>query len=383
MDYLIVGAGLSGAVLAERLARRPGNHIYIIEKKKHIAGTCYDYYDKNGILVHGYGPHIFNTYDNKVWKYVNQFADFLLYHHRVLGMVDGALVPIPFNLKSIHTLFPDKLANSLTEKLVNEYGYNAKVPILELQMQNDQELKFLANFIYEKVFLHYTLKQWGMRPEDVGSGAMARIPVFISTDDRYFQAPYQGVPKLGYTDMIKNMLSAPNIAVVLGMDYKEILSLNKTEKSISVYNIPFKGKVIFTACLDELFDYEYGQLPYRTLKFHFETYDCPSYQPVATVNYPNDYEFTRITEFKKLTQQKNPKTVIMKEFPQQYDSEDKNLDPFYPIPTKENEAMYSKYLQLARGYSSLIVAGRLANYKYYTMADTVANALLLADTLDQ
>lgn len=381
MNYLIIGAGLSGCVLAERLARNPKNTISIIEKKPHIAGSCYDHYDENGVLIHEYGPHIFNTPDKRVWDYVNQFTDFWGYFHRVLGYVDGTLVPIPFNLKSIQTLFPPEFADTLCSKLLEKYGYNQKVPVLELQKQDDKDLQFLADFVYEKVFLHYTVKQWGMRPEEVGSKAMARIPVFVSTDDRYFQNPYQGVPKYGYTNMIQKMINAPNISVTLGLDYRKILRLDPVTNTVLINDMPYDGKVIFTACLDALFNYKYGVLPYRSLDFQFETIDCESYQPVATVNYPNNYNFTRITEFKKLTQQTHPKTVIMKEYPQQYDVNDASFDPLYPIPMPENEDLYQKYLEESRKYPQLIVAGRLANYRYYTMSETIANALKLAQQL--
>ena len=375
MDYLIVGAGLTGIVFAERLSRNKDNKIHIIDRKKHIGGTCYDFYNEDGILIHKYGPHIFNTPSKEIWDYVTEFSPFIEYFHRVLGYVDGKLVPIPFNLQSIKEVFPQRMAENLTDKLLKKYGYNTKVPVLELQKQDDDDLQFLADFVYEKVFLHYTMKQWGMSPDEVGGKAMARIPVFVSTDDRYFQNPYQGLPKYGYTYMMEKMLSAPNISVTLGQDYKDVITLDEQNNTILYHGTPFEGKVIFTACLDGLFDYRFGPLPYRSLNFKFETLDQEDFQPVATVNYPSNYTFTRITEFKKLTKQEHPKTTIMREHSCQYDHNDTSVDPLYPIPKEDNEKQYAQYMDLARKYPQLIIAGRLANYKYFTMSETIENAL--------
>ena len=375
MKYIIIGTGLTGCVIAEQLSKNPDNMIYMIEKKRHIGGTCYDHYNQDGILVHEYGPHIFNTYDQEVWDYVNEFTPFLEYFHRVLGYVDGQLVPIPFNILSIEKIFPKAMAERMTEKLLDKYGYNTKVPILELHAQDDADLQYLADFVYEKVFLHYTMKQWGMKPDEVGGKAMARIPVYVSTDDRYFQNPYQGVPAYGYTAMMEKMISKKNIVTLTGLDYQDVISLDEKAKKVLVNGQEFDGKVIFTACIDKLMDYKFGNLPYRSLKFEFTTLDKEEYQPVATVNYPCNYEFTRITEFKKLTMQKHPKTTIMKEFSTLYNPDDDRLDPLYPIPQKENEELYDKYLNSVKEYPQIVLAGRLANYKYFTMAETIRNAL--------
>lgn len=381
MDYIIVGAGLTGCVIAEQLSQNSDNTIYMIEKKRHIGGTCYDHYDRNGILIHEYGPHIFNTYDQEVWDYVNKFTPFIEYFHRVLGYVDGELVPIPFNLKSIKKIFPESMANRMTEKLIDKYGYNTKVPILDLHAQEDPDLQYLADFVYEKVFLHYTMKQWGMKPDEVGGKAMARIPVYVSTDDRYFQNPYQGIPKYGYTVMMENMINRKNIITVLGADYHDMISLDENNQKVLVNGNEFDGKVIFTACIDALMNYKFGELPYRSLRFEFTTLDTEDYQPVATVNYPCNYEFTRITEFKKLTMQQHPKTTIMKEFSTLYDYRNTKLDPLYPIPKQENEELYARYCNETKKFPQIVLAGRLANYKYFTMAETIRNALDISSNL--
>lgn len=381
MKYLIIGAGLSGCVIAQKLAENADHKIFMIEKNRHIGGACYDYYDKNGVLVQKYGPHIFNTAQKEIWEYVNQFSRYHPYFHRVTGYVDGILVPIPFNLISIQKLFPERMAQQMCQKLIDIYGYNQKVPILKLREQSDTQMQFLADFIYEKVFLHYTMKQWGKRPEEIGPKAMARIPVFISSDDRYFQNPYQGMPKYGYTQMFMQMTAAKNISLILGMDYKDIVTFDQNEKKILVNGTVFEGKVIFTACLDELFSFCCGSLPYRSLKFQLETHDMESFQANATINYPNNYEYTRITEFKKLTGQKHPKTVILKEVPCPY-VKNTGLEPLYPVPVEQNETLYQSYLNLARQFPQLTLAGRLADYKYYTMSETIANALQIVREME-
>lgn len=376
-DCIVIGAGLSGCVMAERMAQK-GKKILIIEKKQHIGGTCYDYYDREGILIHKYGPHIFNTDSTDVWNYVNKFSEFRIYHHRVLGVIDGKTVPIPFNLESLNMLFPNELSNNLEKKLINKYGMNVKVPIMQLQEQEDDELKFLANYIYEKVFLHYTEKQWGMSPEEIGGAAMARIPFYISKDDRYFQKRYQGIPKLGYTKLIENMLDNENINVLLNTNYNDLIKFDVNSRKILFMSQEFTGEVVYTAAIDELFKYCNGELPYRTLQFAFETHNQEYVQSVGTVNYPNNYDFTRITEFKYLTGQKADRTTIVKEFPQAYSPHDTNMDPYYPIPKLENEEKYKKYLSLAKHFNNLHLVGRLANYKYFTMAETIENALTKA-----
>lgn len=382
MYYLICGAGLTGCVLAERLAQNKNNQIILIDRKRHIGGACFDEYNTDGILIQKYGPHIFNTASREVWNYVNEFTEFIEYYHRVKGYVDGTLVPIPFNLISIQRIFPEAFAGKVTEKLLNKYGYNTKVPILEIGQQEDPDLQFLADFVYEKVFLHYTEKQWGQKPDKIGGRAMARIPVFISTDDRYFQNQFQGIPKYGYTRMMEKMISAENISVMLGMDVKKLIRLDESTHEILVDGKKFEGRLIYTGCLDELFDFRFGTLPYRTLSFEFETLPQESFQEVATVNYPNNYSYTRITEFKKLTMQVHPFTTIMREYPGEYQSGDLTHDPLYPIPTDENDALYRKYCEEAQQYKNLIPAGRLGNYRYFTMAETIENALRIFDRVN-
>jgi UDP-galactopyranose mutase len=375
-DFIIVGAGLSGAVMAERIARVMGRKVLLIERRPHIAGNVYDRFNEQGILIHQYGPHIFHTKLRHVWDYLSQFTEWRFYHHRVLGHIDGRLVPIPFNLNSLHHLLPGGLAGRLEDKLVRTFGYPAKVPILKLRDSDDDELKRLADYVYEKVFLHYTTKQWGMKPEDLDPSVTGRVPVSVSRDDRYFQDAYQGMPADGYTRMIERMLDHPNIKLLLNTDYREALETDWSTGAIRLFGQPFEGKLIFTGKIDELFDYEYGELPYRSLRFEFETLHQSQYQPVGTVNYPNEYDFTRITEFKHLTGQQHPYTAIVREYPQAYEKNTPGRDiPYYPIPRPENQERYKLYLKKAQTFDNLILLGRLAEYTYYDMDACVAKAL--------
>ncbi len=370
-DYIIVGAGIAGIVLTERIANILNKEVLLIEKRNHIGGNCYDYYDEKGILVHKYGPHIFHTDIEEVWEYLSQFTEWHDYHHKVLGYIDGYKVPIPFNLDSLHQLLPEDLAEKLESKLIQTFGDNVKIPILELKKVDDAELKYLADYIYDKVFLNYTKKQWGMEPEDLDASVTARVPVYISRDDHYFRNKYQGLPKKGYTQMFENMLSKDNIQVKLSTDSKEVIHHDR-DKFI-IFDEEFEGKLIYTGKVDELFNYQYGELPYRSLDFQFENLNQEYYQEVGTVNYPNDYDFTRITEFKHLTGQKNESTTIAREYPQEYVKE-VNI-PYYPIPKKENRDIYHQYRRAFDSLDNLILIGRLAEYQYYDMDEIVAVAL--------
>lgn len=375
-DFIIIGAGLSGIVLAERLTNSLNKTVLLIEKRNHIGGNCFDYYDKKGILVHKYGPHIFHTNIKKVWDYLSNFTLWHYYHHRVLGIIDGQKVPIPFNLKTLSNLFPKSVADILERKLIEEFGYNKKIPILKLKEKNDSDLKFIADFVYEKIFLNYTIKQWGVKPEEIDSLVTNRVPVYISKDDRYFQDKFQGVPLYGYTTMFTNMISNKKIKIMLNTDYKDIMNIDINNNKVHFLEKEFNGKVIYTGMIDELFNYKYGELPYRSLKFDFENIDKDFFQETGTVNYPNDYEFTRITEFKHLSGQDVKSTTIVKEIPQEYDKNIPEKDiPYYPIANDTNFQLYSKYNNDIIKQEKIIQLGRLADYKYYDMDMSINRAL--------
>ncbi|WP_310829913.1 UDP-galactopyranose mutase [Paenibacillus pedocola] len=372
-DYIIVGSGFAGSVIAERIANQLQKRVLIIEKRQHIAGNAFDSYNEAGILVHNYGPHIFHTKIKEVWDYLSQFTDWNIYHHQVLGVIDGVKVPIPFNINSLYEVFPKSIASKLEEKLIQSFGYNVKVPILKLKETEDEDLKYLADFVYEKVFLNYTLKQWGLQPEDLDASVTGRVPVYISRDNRYFQDRYQGTPKFGYTKMFERILDNENIKVLTNTDYKEIVDINTNTSEIKFMNNKFDGQLIYTGPIDYFFDYKYGELPYRSINFKFNDIHQASYQQVGTVNYPNDYDFTRITEFKHLTGQRNESTSIVKEFSEAY-IPGVNV-PYYPIKNDSNFDNLKNYKTLVRQLDNVHFIGRLAEYQYYDMDAVIAKAL--------
>jgi UDP-galactopyranose mutase len=363
IDWLIIGAGFTGSVLAERIASQLGQKVLVVEQRQHIAGNCYDYYNEQGILVHQYGPHIFHTNAEYIWAYLGQFTPWRSYYHQVLGSIDGKLVPIPFNLNSLSALFPPHYAEKLAKKLIETYGFNIKVPILKIrETANNPDLEFLADYIYENVFHGYTLKQWDLKPEALNPSVTARVPIYISRDDRYFQDKYQGLPQYGYTHLFRNMLNHPNIKVLLNTSYKEVIEEIQYDK------------LIFTGAIDEFFEHQHGKLPYRSLDFKFIHTEEAQHQAVGTINYPNDYNYTRTTEFKHLTGQRAYGSTYIEEYPQAYRHRE-NI-PYYPIPKEEYRELSQKYQQEAEKIQGRVLfAGRLADYQYYNMDQAVARAL--------
>ena len=362
---LVVGAGFSGAAIANLIADKSDEKVLVIDKKEHIAGNSYDYTDENGIKIHKYGSHIFHTNNEKVWEFIKQFTDFNTYMHQVVAVIDGIETTIPFNINTLYDVFPHTLAKRLEEKLLKAFEYNSKVPILEFQKQADADLKFLANYVYEKVFLHYTNKQWGNTPDEVDSAVTARVPVYISCDNRYFQDKYQGIPLYGYTKAVEKMLRHPNIEVKLNTDYKNLSG-------------EF-DRIFYTGSIDEFFDYKFGQLPYRSVNFKLETHDKEYYQCNSVVNYPCNYDFTRIHEYKYYLDDKSDKTVIAKEYSEAFEI-GKN-ERYYPIPKEENIALYNKYLEEAKKLNNVYFLGRLGDYKYYNMDQAIERAIDLFEEL--
>jgi UDP-galactopyranose mutase len=364
VDWLIVGAGFSGSVLAERLSTQLGKKVLLVDQRNHIGGNAFDYYDENDILVHQYGPHIFHTNAQYVWEYLSHFTQWRSYYHHVLGMVDGRLIPIPFNFNSLEAVFPRKFVDKLIKQLLKDYGFNTKVPILKLRENTSGDLKFLSEYVYENVFKKYTLKQWDLTPEELGPTVTSRVPIYLSRDDRYFQDTYQGMPKFGYTPMFQKMLTHKNIRILLNTPWQDI----KDE-------IDYEG-IIFTGEIDAFFNHCYGKLPYRSLRFEMGYEPVTQIQPVGTVNYPNEHLYTRITEFKTLTGQQHTGTTWMSEYPQPYLFGEN--DPYYPIPQEQNRELYRKYLKETEQLGERVVfAGRLGDYQYYNMDQAVARALSL------
>jgi UDP-galactopyranose mutase len=354
-DYLIVGAGFAGAVITERLASQANKKVLIIDKRNHIGGNTYDYYNKDGILVHQYGPHIFHTNSKEIYDYLGQFTQWRPYEHRVLASVDGMMVPIPINLNTINQLYGTHLCSSEVDSFLESRAEKLD----RVVTSEDVVVSKVGRELYEKFFKGYTKKQWGMDPCELDASVTARIPTRCNRDDRYFTDTYQAMPLHGYTKMFENILSHKNIKVMLNTDYKEI------EKEIQ-----FK-EMIYTGPVDYFFDYCYGKLPYRSLDFKFETVEKEVFQPTGTVNYPNEHPYTRVTEFKYLTGQQHPKTTMVYEYPKA------EGDPYYPVPTQKNAELYKKYSVLAASVKNVHFVGRLATYKYYNMDQVVAQSLTL------
>ena len=369
-DVVIIGAGLSGAVLAERFAQID-KKVLLVERRRHVAGNCFDEVDDNGILIHRYGPHLFHTNFADVWEYLSRFTDWNVYHHKVKAMIDGQTVPIPFNFNTMHEVFPRSLADRLESALLKNFAYGQKVPILELKKSDDADLQFLADYVYEKIFLHYTTKQWGTSPENIEGAVTARVPIFVGRDDRYFNDRFQAVPRRGYTKLVENILNHKNIKLMLNTDCHEILNLRGN--GVYLFGQKFIGTVIYTGQLDELFNYKFGVLPYRSVKMKFESVDAESYQSAATVNYPNNYDFTRITEFKKIHPSNSRRTTILREYPQAYVKGEN--EPYYPVFNDAAKFAYAQYADELQLFPQIKAVGRLAEYKYYDMDDIVKRAL--------
>ncbi|HEY2138490.1 MAG TPA: UDP-galactopyranose mutase [Chthoniobacterales bacterium] len=352
-DYLIVGAGFAGSVLAERLARGLGKRVLICDQRSHIGGNAYDEYDGAGVLVHRYGPHIFHTNSAEVFDYLSKFTEWRNYEHRVLAKVDRQLLPMPINLDTINRLYGLDLDPTGMEKFLASVAQKRE----PVRTSEDVVLSRVGADLYEKFFRNYTRKQWGVDPSALDAQVAARIPVRTNRDDRYFTDQFQAMPKRGFTRLFENLLDHPNISILLNTDYREIAD-----------EIPYRS-MIYSGPIDEFFDFRFGKLPYRSLEFRHETHNRERFQPAAVVNFPNEHDYTRITEFKYLTGQEHRQTSIVYEFPRA------EGDPYYPIPQAANAALYAKYRTLAEETPKVRFVGRLATYRYYNMDQVIAQAL--------
>ncbi len=352
VDYVIVGAGFAGSVLAERLASY-GKTVVLVDARNHIGGNAYDHYDDAGILVHRYGPHIFHTNSEEIFRYLSRFTKWRPYQHRVRAVVDGQTVPIPINLDTINSLYGLSLdSNGMTEFLAKR----AEKP-LAITTSEDVIVSKVGRELYEKFFRNYTRKQWGLDPSELDASVTARVPTRTNRDDRYFSDAFQSMPLHGFTRMFENMLDHPRIKIVLNTSFREVAG-----------HIAYK-ELIFTGPIDAFFNYRFGKLPYRSIEFEHQTCDQEVFQETPVVNYPNDYLYTRVTEFKHLTGQKHPKTSIVYEYPTA------EGDPYYPIPRAENANLYRQYKELAACTPNVHFVGRLGTYKYYNMDQVVGQAL--------
>ncbi|MBB6124192.1 UDP-galactopyranose mutase [Sphingobium subterraneum] len=354
-DYLVVGAGFAGSVMAERLAADAGKKVLVIDRRPHIAGNAFDRLDDAGILIHQYGPHIFHTNSEDIFAYLSRFTSWRSYEHRVLASVDGMLVPMPINRTTINALYALDLT---TEDEVDAFLASRAEPVEVVRTSADVVISKIGRDLYEKFFQGYTRKQWGMDPSELDKSVTARVPTRSNTDDRYFTDKFQVMPRNGFTAMFENMLSHPNIDIELGVDYRDVRE-----------RVSF-DRLVFTGPVDEYFDYCYGRLPYRSLQFKHETVDTAQFQPVAVINYPEpSVPYTRVTEYKHLTGQRAERTSITYEFPSE------EGDPYYPIPRAANQLLYKRYEALADAAEDVLFVGRLATYRYYNMDQVVGQAL--------
>jgi UDP-galactopyranose mutase len=360
-DWLIVGAGFAGSVLAERLASQLGHKVLVIDKRLHIGGNAYDHHDSSGVLIHQYGPHIFHTNSEMIFGYLSQFTDWRLYEHRVLASVDGQLLPIPINLDTVNRLYGLSLTS---EELEMFFAERAEL-VEHIRTSEDVVVSRVGRDLYEKFFRGYTRKQWGVDPSELDKSVTARVPTRTNHDDRYFTDEFQAMPAQGYTKMFERMLSHPNIRVMLGTDFAEV-------RDAVLYR-----RLIYTGPIDEYFDFRFGKLPYRSLRFVHKQLEKDWHQPVGVVNYPQDKDYTRITEYKHLTGQQHPTTSITYEYPCS------DGDPYYPVPRPENAELFKRYEQLARAQQDVWFVGRLATYRYYNMDQVAGQALATFNRISQ
>lgn len=359
-DWLVVGAGFAGSVIAERLASQRDEKVLLIDRRSHIGGNAYDRHDKAGILIHQYGPHIFHTNSKLVFDYLSNFTDWRPYEHRVLAEVDGLQVPIPINLNTINRLY----GLALTPIEIEGWLAARAEPVDEIRTAEDVVVSTVGRELYEKFFRGYTKKQWGFDPSQLDKAVTARVPTRTNTDDRYFADKYQFMPAAGFTKMFECMLDHPNIKIMLDADYRDVK-----------HTVRYR-QVIFTGPIDEFFDYCYGKLPYRSLSFKHVTLDKEWHQSVAVVNYPQTYDYTRVTEYKHLTGQRHAKTSLTYEYPSDHG------DPYYPVPRAENAELFKRYETLALVTKGVWFVGRLATYRYYNMDQVVGQALATFRRID-
>ncbi|CCK80300.1 RfbD: UDP-galactopyranose mutase [Desulfobacula toluolica Tol2] len=359
VDILIVGAGITGITAASILAREKNKTVLIIEKRHHIGGNCYDCFNEDGILIHLYGPHIFHTQHKDVWDYLSQFTDWLDYVHHVKAFVDGKYISFPININTFEQLFE----KSFTKDDVLAYLEQKKIDLPEIKNAEDMVISRMGKTIYDKFFKNYTRKQWGVDAKDLAPEITERIPIRFDRDERFFTDPYQGMPEKGYTELFKAMLDHENIQVITGKDYRDIKDQVKFDK------------MIYTGPVDEFFDYKYGYLPYRGINFSFKTYDQENCLPVAVVNYPNDHDYTRITEFKHMTFQQHYKTCLCYEYPAPAKAEKDEPVASYPVLDKKSLANYLKYKNETNKLINVDFIGRLGEFKYLNMDACVKNAI--------
>jgi len=365
-DWLIVGAGFTGAVVAEQLARNLDQRVLVIDRRDHVGGNAHDRRDEAGHLIHPHGPHVFHTNSARIFAYLSQFTEWRPYFHRVRAHVDGQFAPLPFNLASIGLLFPRAMAERLTERLIATFGFGARPTIDDLRRSaGDADVAFLADYVFERVFLNYTTKHWGVAPDALDPAVTARVPVIVSRDDRYFADRYQAMPRDGYAALFQRLLDHPNIHVSLNTDLGQV-----PQRQFD--------RMVYCGALDEYFGRSAGTLPYRSVRFEHRVEDAEQGQPVGTINYPNEFDFTRVTDFRHLTGERGATTATVTEYPIPYEAGIN--EPYYPIPSPTTRALAAQYRAMAASLQGKTwFAGRLADYRYYNMDQAVGRALSLVE----
>lgn len=376
MKYYIVGSGIVGAVLAAELAKK-GNTVQVSERRAHAGGNVYDYDDEYGIHVHHYGPHIFHTNDDEVYRYVSDNCELKDFNLVCGSVMDGKCVPTSFDFSSVDTFFPEE-AEEIKAHIKAEFGDRASATVLEMLESQDSYVRRFADFLYEKDYKPYTAKQWGIDPEKVDRQIFKRVPILFSYGSKYFSDKYQAMPVKGYMEFIENLLKTPGIELRLNEEALDRFSIR--DNQVMDGDKPLDGVLIFTGALDELFGCKHGKLPYRSLRFVWKHEDIDSFQDMPVVAYPQAEGFTRITEYKKLPVQEVRGTTYAVEYPLPY-KQGEAMEPYYPVLTEESQELFQKYYEEAKQVKGLAFAGRLAEFKYYNMDQAIRRALDLAREL--
>lgn len=376
-DFIIAGAGLSGSVFARIMAEQ-GHHVLILERRNHIAGNAYDEKNEAGILIHKYGPHIFHTNDEDVYQFVNRFSEWIPFKLKCEVEMCGKSTPSPFNFKTIDQFYEPEKASLIKQSLRLAYPDHVIVTVVELLNSDNTLIREYAQMLFDNDYSLYTAKQWGISPSQIDVSVLKRVPVRLDYESMYFTDKYECMPQCGYTEFVKNMITHPNITIRTNADALDMVTLNENSLTFDGLNVNPDCHFVYTGPIDRLFDYKFGELPYRSLRFDYQTLPKDSFQNAPVVAYPQVKDYTRITEYKKLPVQEIPgKTTIAVEYPIQYNLKD-GTEPYYPIPTETNSKIYQQYLSAAAKYSNLILCGRLAEYKYYNMDQAIASVLKTA-----
>lgn len=381
-DYIIVGAGLTGGIIARKLAEEKGKRILIVERRKHLAGNTYDYTDEHGVKVQKYGPHVLHTNSDKVYQFITEYCTPIDYRTKCEAIIDGISTPSPFNFKTIDQFYSVDEARKLKEKLIEYYDHRPSVTVVEMLEASDHDIRGFAEFLFEKDYKLYTAKQWNLDPSDIDPSVLKRVPIVLSYGDTYFYDKYEFMPKDGFEEMFKSIIGHPNIEVKTNFDALDHVEIDEENDRIL-----FDGqevKLVYTGAIDELFNYKYGILPYRSLNFDFRSVHEDSFQPVAIVAYPQVEGYTRITEYTKMPFQNcNGWTCAAYEYPVPYDKKAEiGNEPYYPVLTNESMEKYAKYKEYASQFKNLVLGGRLAEFKYYNMDQVILRALEIYENME-